>query len=91
MGYEGYGDGEGDEAMLGSDCTITFTEVDEEDCVDFVRRYRENQCWRDARWVPLEGRVAEYLKREHPSTYRGFPKPPSCNFKEVRFVRVRHL
>ncbi|KFY38780.1 hypothetical protein V495_06383 [Pseudogymnoascus sp. VKM F-4514 (FW-929)] len=91
MGYEGDGNGEEDEAMLGSDCPITFTEVDEEDCVDFVRRYEESQCWRDARWVPLEGAVAEYLKREHPSTYYGFPKPPSCNFKEVRFVRVRHL
>jgi hypothetical protein len=91
MGYEGYGNGEGDEAMLGSDCPITFTEVDEEDYVDFVRRYQESRCWRDARWVPLEGAVAGYLKREHPSTYYGFPKPPSFNFKEVRFMRVRHL
>ena len=82
--YLGYKD-----VRLGSDCLISFSELESRDYEDFIRRYNMNPCWR-LTWSTIKSSLQhvetiEGLKKEVPtSSYR-------MNLKKLELVSVKHL
>ncbi|PMD29273.1 hypothetical protein L207DRAFT_574395 [Hyaloscypha variabilis F] len=81
--YLGYED-----VRLGSDCPISFSELESKDYEDFLRRYNMNPCWtltRSASKSSLQDLdTIECLKSEAPTGYR-------MNLKKLELVSIEHL
>lgn len=89
--YLGYED-----VRLGSDCLITYSELDSEDYKGFMERYKINPCWTDMSQLPQGINAAEAvrcLRDEVPISYRGWwnkPKPDDF-LKKLELVSIKHL
>lgn len=83
--YLGYED-----ARLGSDSPIRFSELESKDYEDFMQRYRLNPCWRLLEDVEAVEAV-EHLRNEVPSMYHGVGKKPDCFLRKLELVIVTHL
>jgi hypothetical protein len=81
--YLGYED-----TRLGSDCPISFSELESKDYEDFLRRYNMNPCWtliKSAIKSSLQDlETIECLKSEVPTGHL-------MNFKKVELVSIEHL
>jgi hypothetical protein len=85
--YLGYED-----ARLGSDCPISFSELDSKDYKDFMHKYRKNPCWRNDERLPQDDEAAiEYLRKEVPIMYHGFLEEPDFVHDKLELVSITHL
>jgi len=85
--YLGYED-----VTLGSDCPISFGELESKDYEDFMQRYKMNPSWRNGERLPRGFKKAvEYLRNEVPVMYHGVRGTPACSLRKLELVSIKHL
>jgi hypothetical protein len=74
-----------EDVRLGSDCPISFSELESKDYEDFMRRYNMNPCWR-LTWSTIKSSLqdVETIKGLKNGSYR-------MNLKKVEPVSIEHL
>jgi hypothetical protein len=85
--YLGYED-----VRLGSDCAISFGELESKDYKDFMRRYKINPCWGGKmQRLSEDDEAVEYLRNEVPIMYHGTWKKPDWFLRKLELVSITHL
>lgn len=85
--YLGYED-----VRLGSDCPITFSQLESKDYEGFMQRYKMNPCWINKEDVGVTEAVW-CLRNEVPAAYHGIWRKPKTDgfLRKLELVSIKHL